>query len=85
LPICSVASLFLTGVIELFILFVGSDIRNAELAAGAVFSFMLLCVVVAAVAIIVLAVIAHQRGERWGSILAIVGITTWVATIAKIR
>ena len=84
-PVYYAASLLLTAVIELFIIFVNSELPNADLAGGAMFVFMLQCVGIASVANLGLVAISHRRGEHWGWLLAAVGLTTWFATIAKIR
>jgi hypothetical protein len=81
-PVFYGISLLLTAVVELFILYGMSELHNAELAAGAVFFAMLLCVMAASVANLILAAISHRRGERWGWLLAATGVVTGFATIA---
>jgi hypothetical protein len=84
-PIYYGISLLLTAVIELFILFVKGELPSADLAGGAVFFFMVMCVVAASVANLILAAISARRGERWGWLLSAIGVAAWFATIAGIR
>ena len=61
-----------------------SDLHNAELAAGAVFFGLVLCVTAASIANLGLAALSHSRGERWGWLLAATGIATWFATLLSV-
>ena len=83
-PIYYGISVLLTAIIELFILYVNSELHTAELAAGAVFFAMVLCVVAASVANLILAAISHRHGERWVWVLSATGVAAWFATIAVI-
>src|SRR5450759_2910193 len=80
-PVYYGISLLLTAVVELFILYVMSELHTAELAAGAMFFAMVSCVMAASVANLSLAAISHRRGERWGWLLAATGVATWFATV----
>ena len=79
------ASLLFGAVVELFILFVMSDLGNAELAAGALFIFMVLCVAAASVVNLGLAAMSYQRRHGWGWQLSVAGVAAWFVTIARMR
>jgi hypothetical protein len=83
-PIFAGVSVLLTIGVELLILSIKRELPRAELAAGALGMGMVFVATAASVVNLILARIAHRRGEGWGWRQAVVGIGVWFATIAVV-
>jgi hypothetical protein len=83
-PVFTGISLLLNAVVELDILWTASELHSADLAAGALLAFTVLCVIASTIVSVVLGVFSHRRGEGWGWLVSAAGIATWFATIAYI-
>jgi hypothetical protein len=84
LPVCIGFSLLLGFFVELFIFYTKRELPGAELAGGAVASFMLLVVIFASFVNFTLAVMAHKRREPTGWMPAAISIAVWALTIVKV-